>query len=185
MPTPRAGTSIDGSEYVRWLLAGKHQVQFAATVLRRDAILAPGFDPRDQDADDLGLLLRSAWGRRVAVLPRVLARVRVHDDTVSASAATSVSDGSYVFDLPWRINYRDVKVRFVNEHVDDAAVAVDLCRTAERSLRRSLLVPSALALRSEGLRAATQHLLRDLRLGPRAVIDPQAWKRALAVYLAR
>ena len=183
-PHPRAARSIDGSEYVRWLVEGTHQVQFTATVLRRSALPISGFDPRDQAADDLGLLLRSAWGRRVAVLPDVLVRVRVHGDSVSASASLGGASG-YVFDLPWRLNYRNVKVRFVDECVQDPTLASRLSRAAERSLRRSLLVPSARALRSEGLRAAALRLLHDLRLGPLALIDPQAWKRAVAVYLGR
>lgn len=183
-PAPGLARVVPGDRYIEWLIAGTHRVQFTGSLIRRTALPPGGFATADEVADDLGLLLRVAQRGRVAFAPEPLVRVRMHDQTVSAGHGIT-DGGGYVFSLAWREQFRDVKLRFVDECVTDPSNARRLRKLAHRTFRRQLLSPVARALRHEGVGAATAALRQSLRRDPRALVDPQAWKWAAAALLQR
>jgi glycosyltransferase involved in cell wall biosynthesis len=171
---------VPGAAYVERLISGRHQIQFAASVLRRSALPPQGFTASDGVADDLGLLLRTGSRGRVAVVAEPLVRVRVHDDSESGSASQGITDGHYVFSGDWRRQFRDTKLGFVAECVPAPREARRLRRMTRQSFRRQLLVPAAQGLRRRDPRAAVRALRHGIREDPWVAVDPQAWKWAAA-----
>jgi glycosyltransferase involved in cell wall biosynthesis len=182
-PLPGEASVIPGRHYIELLVSGQHQIQFAATLLRRSALPSQGFTPEDGVADDLGLLLRTARRGRVAVVAQPLVRVRVHDDSESGRASAGIPNGHYLFTPEWRRQFRDTKIRFISETIPGRREAWRLRRIAMRSYRRQLLVPAGLRLRHQGPWAALRAFLDGVAEDPAAVVDPRAWKWAAAAYL--
>jgi glycosyltransferase involved in cell wall biosynthesis len=185
-PLPIDGSTVDGGRYIRMLLDGRHSIEFTGTLLRGAALPPGGFRTADDVADDIGLLLRTARSGRVAVIAEPLVRVRFHDGTVSAEGSAAATDGRYRITLDYRAVSRAAKLRFVDEYAASAAQRRALRRVVHRSYRRNVLAPSARVLREErDLGRAWGTLQHDVARDPRALLDPAALKRGLAVLAGR
>jgi glycosyltransferase involved in cell wall biosynthesis len=184
--TPTQDQIVPGQRYINWMLAGARRTQFTATIIRRAALPSTGFLPADDFADDLGLLLRVATKGSVAFVDEPLTRVRFHQGTVTAGASVDLVEDRYRLSVDFRAQCRDVKLRFLAQEWRARADASQLRRVVRRSFRKHLLVQTARALRRPvDLRAAWSALVRDSSYDRACLVDPRAWKWAIAAYLGR
>jgi glycosyltransferase involved in cell wall biosynthesis len=171
---------ISGENYIRLLLAGRHRIEFTATLLRRRDLPIGGFRPEDGVADDIGLLLRMAMRGNVAFVNEPLARVRFHDSSVSTTGGSQLIHDRYQRGITYRAACTHA------ENANDLPEYRDLLRIARRSLRQHLLVPAARALRPPSdVRAAVRSAIADTAYDRWSLADPGAWKQAVAAYLDR
>jgi glycosyltransferase involved in cell wall biosynthesis len=185
-PAPLGAAVVSGPDYLRWLLSGRHRIEFTGTLLRRRDLPAGGFRAEDDVADDIGLLLRVATHGNVAFVNEPLARVRFHDSTVSTTGGNLLLDDRYQRSIAYRAACTEVKLRFLAEHVDGLSEHRELLKTARRSLRQHLLVPAARALRPpRDLRGALRSAIADSAYDRWSLVDPVAWKQAVAAYRGR
>jgi len=185
-PLPDAHLIVSGTDYIQRMLGGEHRIEFTATMLRRQSLPPGGFLAEDDVGDDIGLLLRVAIQGDVAFVNEPLVRVRFHDNTISTTGGNRLVGDRYVRSVGYRIKCTETKVRFIEENAHNLPHHRRLRRIAKRSLRRHLLVSAARALRPpRDVRGALRSAVTDTALDRRALVDPRAWKQALAAYLDR
>lgn len=106
-----------GRELIADLLGQDSPVMASSTVLRTRAVPSQGWDERDVQAEDMGLLLRLALDWHVAFIAEPLAAFRMHPGSLSVAAGEVIGPGT--FPGFRQISQRQkAKERFLDEQAD-------------------------------------------------------------------
>lgn len=85
--------ACDHAEIERLLLAGKNTMNHPTVMMRRDAVLAAGmYRPQHEWVEDADLWLRLARVGRLANIPRVLLKYRLHEGSLTWTRRETVNE---------------------------------------------------------------------------------------------
>jgi glycosyltransferase involved in cell wall biosynthesis len=175
-------TTLPGSEFIARAIRKQGNIAHTSSVLmRKAAIPADGFDPRDTFAMDVGLLLRMAARWDVAFVPDPLVQVRLEPDSLTGQVVGVGPNGRVRWDLDADVKRREVKLRFLQGPGRGLADAAELEGIVSSIFRRRVMRQSAVALRGPGhLRAARAALAKGMAVDTGVLWDPYAWRAGLA-----
>ncbi len=169
-------TLESGGDFIRRSMAMSYRVHASTVLLRTAAVRRVLLDARDYPVTDLGHWMRIALDWDVLFLARTIARYRIHGGAYSAGAA-EVTAGGYVQGVERIEKFREVKLRFVDEHADRLTGASGLRAAARRAFRRELLEQAAHATFPERrLQPTTRALGTCVGLDAATLAEPAAWR---------
>jgi Glycosyl transferase family 2 len=169
-----------GEDFIRRSMSMSYRVHASTVLLRTEAVRSVLLDERDYPVTDLGHWMRVALDWDVAFLARPLARYRIHGGAYSAGAA-DVTEGGYIQGTDRIEKFREVKLRFLDEHGHRLAGVPRLRAAARRAFRRELLEQAQHAtFPDRRLTPAARALRACARLDARIVLEPAAWRLLVA-----
>jgi glycosyltransferase involved in cell wall biosynthesis len=178
-----ADTVETGAEFIRESMRYSCRVCASSALMRTAALPTGYFRQDDFPPVDLGLWLRMALSWDMAFVARTLCGYRIHDRSHSAAFGDPTGAG-YAQDVELLRRLRQVKLRFVEDHVDRLERPDELRRLTEWSLRRELVLLARAKTLPERRFGPTLSALREAVAEDRRVLlDKASWRLLAASML--
>jgi glycosyltransferase involved in cell wall biosynthesis len=165
-----------GDEFTLRTLRAANRILISSALLRREAIAAGQFDPRDGGYADMGLWLRLATKWDFVYVHRPLTGLTIHAGSASSQEGWH-EGGRPTMTRDEAVLVRDDKIRFVRNHVVSRRSRRAALREVRKAARRDLTSVIAETASERPFRDVTRDVATAARIEPTLLLTP--WPVAL------